>query len=800
MAGILLLAWIVWPKGTIAVFLVPDLWQLGACMILALLMGAASTRWLGSARSVGEGIRQMGEALHAIFALVLVWSLPPSLIGALGVILLLPLLLSDSTRWKQNTPFPSPPSLPLSQWRRDWWLVYLAGRRQLGVLLLAAGVSLLLDVVIGTILTPIGAETSLDHTLGLLWYGIEGQLVAVLLGAYLVSVNREVFGPDKPLIPEAPGPLRFLLASALAMIAASMLAFSDHRIFTVWALPFILGNFTLGTLLWSRLLPRLCPPLSAELQRLSSRSVADQAFWTTVDAQARKRIERTTGLLKVICVPAVGWGIEQWGLSTIFLVTGGTLIGLILLATGGWAMAGRRQQEKLREELFKKRGVSMQNQPDSADTSTDQGSESRWGSLLWYIPMLATGTLLWWSGGGVPPPVWRQVVHLLSEHATSRPQFPLLLAQAAFLLAAWGGLLLLTMRVTVRFLLLRTAPPSQRPSIEQNPHMQLARPEAIDTQEMASEHTRPTIVDVTRPPQVTKVGKPSPLHEDHAPDSSPLVQAANVHQPSIVLPFQPALFGPPLQLTVGSCSVDSVQDTSSTTAYLLIDRGRENASFSWPVGLFALVDHIPRDEPGHTRCCQAIETMHTTVIQACAGPQSLSDDSLATLVAEQAQDVVSAIEQQSQDEEVKVAISAVLIVGSQLYLANFGDTRIYLCCSQGGLYQVTDFPGGAPLLASHDHATSYHGSLHAKGKPHGRRRGISGSRQDHGLAMPLAPGDSVLLCSDGLWAVLHAAYLEHLIRSVGPDPTAMCSALLHTVRTSRSTDAVHMIIVHCQQS
>jgi len=183
-------------KSTVSAFLVPNLWQMGVAMILALIMGAASTRWLGATRSVGEGTRQMGEVLHAIFALVLVWSLLPSLIATLGVALLLPLLIRDGMQRKQNTPLPPRPSLPRSQWRRDWWVVYLAGRRQLGVLLLAAGISLLLDVVIGTALTPVGAETSQTHTLGLLWYGIEAKLVAVLLGAYLVSVNQQVLGPD----------------------------------------------------------------------------------------------------------------------------------------------------------------------------------------------------------------------------------------------------------------------------------------------------------------------------------------------------------------------------------------------------------------------------------------------------------------------------------------------------------------------------------------------------------------------------------------------------------------------------
>ncbi len=55
----------------------------------------------------------------------------------------------------------------------------------------------------------------------------------------------------------------------------------------------------------------------------------------------------------------------------------------------------------------------------------------------------------------------------------------------------------------------------------------------------------------------------------------------------------------------------------------------------------------------------------------------------------------------------------------------------------------------------------------------------------------------VLLCSDGVWSALHMAYLEHLIRSAGPDPPAICSAVLLAVRKSGSTDPMNMMVVSC---
>ena len=67
----------------------------------------------------------------------------------------------------------------------------------------------------------------------------------------------------------------------------------------------------------------------------------------------------------------------------------------------------------------------------------------------------------------------------------------------------------------------------------------------------------------------------------------------------------------------------------------------------------------------------------------------------------------------------------------------------------------------------------------------------------HSSALPLVEGDMVLLCSDGMWSVLHAAYLEHLTRSAGPGSSAICSAVLLTIRKSGSTDPISMKVVSC---
>ena len=435
---------------------------------------------------------------------------------------------------------------------------------------------------------------------------------------------------------------------------------------------------------------------------------------------------------------------------------------------------------------------------NTPDTTDHKRRWSLWYCLVLGAGILGTGILLLWIGGGFPPLAWRQFAPLLSEHAPSRPQYALVLGQVVLLLAAWGLLLILTIRSMVHVWQYGLAGRSTPRPGEQHFRGSTGSSAVLASHAPPLPQAHPDSTSELLPPQLNSMGGPSHPYEDHDRDVSPLLQVADVRPSSPVPPLQPAPFGGPMQFTVGSCSDEGVQQEPSTTAYLLTESGNDtNVSFSWPGGLFALADHIPRDEPGHTRSCLAIEVMRDTVIHACAGTQSLGDEAIATLLGEQVQRVTHIIGQQSQDDVANPAMAAILVVGSQLYLANRGDTRVYLCGSQDGLYQITDAQGVVRLLAEHDRSTAHRSSPHPRGKQKEQRRSTSHTLQDHGLTLPLATGDLVLLCSDGVWSVLHATYLEHLIRSAGPDPSAICSALLLAARQSGSTDPMSMIVVHC---
>jgi PPM family protein phosphatase len=420
-------------------------------------------------------------------------------------------------------------------------------------------------------------------------------------------------------------------------------------------------------------------------------------------------------------------------------------------------------------------------------SSRDRGLSRLDCVLLWFA-VLGTGTLLSWLGGGFPPRVWRQFVRLHPVLTPSQPQFLLLLVQGALLLAAWGLLLILTLRLTIDCRSLLSARRAQQHASRQGSRKvtgEIHKP----PQDMHAVHT-----PVSVPLHLQRASATGGQDEDEARDSSRPLQGEDAAQRSPWWLLQPVLFGEPLLLNAVSCRDEGTQHESSTAASLLTDvGGRDSAAPLRPVSFFALADHLPAEEPGYTTICHAIESMRDTVMHASSGSQPLADHTLVTLLEEQVQHVTRIIGKQSQGDETLAALVASLIIGSTLFVANSGDTRAYLCRSPQGFSQVTE-----PSSFNEERSSiTRQGPPPSRGKQNERRKSPARISKDHPFAVPLHAGDTILLCSDGLWSILHTTYLEQIMRSTGPDPSDICAALLLAVRKSGNTDPVRLIVVHC---
>jgi protein phosphatase len=138
-------------------------------------------------------------------------------------------------------------------------------------------------------------------------------------------------------------------------------------------------------------------------------------------------------------------------------------------------------------------------------------------------------------------------------------------------------------------------------------------------------------------------------------------------------------------------------------------------------------------------------------------------------------------------------VVAALVVGAKLVVGNVGDSRLYLR-SKDGFVQVTeDDTWAATMLrqAGGDAAMlAHHPMRHVLTNVLGARE-----RTDvHMFERELAAGDTILICSDGIYGVLDDAALAAVLDGTA-DPRAASEQLVHASIDRGARDNVTALVV-----
>jgi len=62
-------------------------------------------------------------------------------------------------------------------------------------------------------------------------------------------------------------------------------------------------------------------------------------------------------------------------------------------------------------------------------------------------------------------------------------------------------------------------------------------------------------------------------------------------------------------------------------------------------------------------------------------------------------------------------------------------------------------------------------------------------------AVPLAAGDTLLFCSDGLWEMVHDQQIAAILTSLPPDPSQTAHALMQAALAGGGADNMSVIVV-----
>ena len=216
---------------------------------------------------------------------------------------------------------------------------------------------------------------------------------------------------------------------------------------------------------------------------------------------------------------------------------------------------------------------------------------------------------------------------------------------------------------------------------------------------------------------------------------------------------------------------------------------------SQPFGVFIVADGMGGHLYGQEASRQAIQTMIDQMLPKLSESSELQETDLKQLLIDGVQAANQTIHHRNQEQgtEMGTTITAAVVVDSTAFVANVGDSRTYLYREPEGLRKITNDHSVVAYLVETGIIKPDDIYTHAQRNRIYRNLGAKPVIQVDVFMEHLQPGDTLLLCSDGLWEMVRDPAIQQILRN-GADPSQTSSALLEAALVGGGADNVSVIV------
>jgi serine/threonine protein phosphatase PrpC len=217
------------------------------------------------------------------------------------------------------------------------------------------------------------------------------------------------------------------------------------------------------------------------------------------------------------------------------------------------------------------------------------------------------------------------------------------------------------------------------------------------------------------------------------------------------------------------------------------------------LGLFAVADGMGGHEGGEIASKMALQiladqTMRTIILPQLAGEFMLEADVVVRLrqATIAANDAVF-LARQKRENDMGSTLTAALVRNDRLFLAHVGDSRAYRWNADGLDQLTTDHSVIASMIAN-GQAQPEEIYTHPHRSVIYRCIGDKPTVEVDTDILPLAPGDRIVICCDGLWEMVHDEGIEEVLMQEA-DAQLACELLVKHANAAGGEDNISVIIV-----
>lgn len=261
----------------------------------------------------------------------------------------------------------------------------------------------------------------------------------------------------------------------------------------------------------------------------------------------------------------------------------------------------------------------------------------------------------------------------------------------------------------------------------------------------------------------------------------------------------------PLTYAVGACSDPGKRKKLNEDSIFAVRSAWGMHTSSLPFGLFVVADGMGGYADGQDAACGAIQAMVDCLLPTIVRSNALEPGAYTALLGDAMQRANEAVHQQNSnlqnregadvDVGVLTTVTAAMTVGSTAYVANVGNCRTYLYRLSEGLKQITTDHSVVARLVQDGILTPEDVYTHLQRHQVYRALFDQPFVEVDLFTVPLHLGDTLLLCSDGLWNMVRDPQIEGVLSNAPPDPSQAAEVLIQAALDEGGKDNVSVIVV-----